>query len=237
MDREPMRMPNTPGVARRARSLQRASGTPKRAPQQLFSLSTKKSLSGALDPAVMPRVSQEELWSMAFTDDLTSLLNRRGFLLLANQQLKMSRRSVRGGLLFFVDLDELKQINDHFGHGEGDAALVLTGQILRETFRDSDLIGRFGGDEFLILASEISEDSEAIILRRLQEGISNANTKEHRYTYSFRVGVARFDPRSPCPLDDLIAQADGSLYEQKNQPKEQSILDQPIHRRMAGGKQ
>jgi diguanylate cyclase (GGDEF)-like protein len=223
MDSEPMKVLTMPGGARRARSLPRASRTPKCASQPRLFLLAKNGLSGTLDPAVMPPVSQEELWSMAFTDDLTGLLNRRGFLLLADQQLKMSRRTGRGVLLFFADVDELKQINDHFGHGEGDAALVLTGQILRESFRDSDIIGRFGGDEFLILASEISEESEAALLRRLKERTKKANTREHRYTYSFRVGVARFDPRSPCPLEELIAQADGSLYRQKGLPKERFI--------------
>jgi diguanylate cyclase (GGDEF)-like protein len=183
-----------------------------------------------LDSAVMPAVSQEELWNLAFTDELTGLLNRRAFSLLANQQLKLSRRTGRGALLFFSDLDGLKRINDHFGHGEGDAALIFTAQILRETFRDSDVIGRFGGDEFLILAPEISAKSEGTLLRRLKEKAKSYDTKECRYTYSLSIGVARFDPRSPCLLRDLISRADLALYKQKRRTVEKSVLPQQIHR-------
>jgi two-component system cell cycle response regulator len=183
-----------------------------------------------LDSAAMPAVSQEELWSLAFTDELTGLLNRRAFMLLANQQLKLSRRTGRGALLFFSDLDRLKQINDHFGHGEGDTALIFTAQILRETFRDSDVIGRFGGDEFLILAPETSSNSEVTLLRRLREKAKSYDPKECRYTYSLSIGVARFDPRSPCLLRELISRADLALYKQKGRTVEKSVLRQQVHR-------
>jgi diguanylate cyclase (GGDEF)-like protein len=182
-----------------------------------------------LDRAVLPPVSEAELWRLAFTDDLTGLQNRRGFLLLADQQLKLSRRTGRGMLLFFCDLDRLKQINDHFGHSEGDAALVLTAQILRDTFRDSDIIARFGGDEFLIITPEASDEDEAAILHRLEERVKDANTIECRYTYSVSVGVARFDARILSSLEDLISLADLSLYKQKRRSMEKCIFHKSFH--------
>ena len=94
---------------------------------------------------------QAELGSLALTDDLTGLYNRRGFMALAERQLKLGRRSGRGTLLFVVDVDHLKQINDTFGHREGDLALKCVAEAMEQTFRDSDVVARLGGDEFAVL--------------------------------------------------------------------------------------
>src|SRR5215469_10710622 len=93
-------------------------------------------------------VLQTELRNLALKDELTGLHNHRGFYVFAERQFKVCRRSGRGMLLFFLDMDGLKQINDSLGHSEGDRALKRAGGILKETFRDSDIVARLGGDEF-----------------------------------------------------------------------------------------
>jgi diguanylate cyclase (GGDEF)-like protein len=165
--------------------------------------------------AVKQHMVREELRGLALTDDLTGLHNRRGFFALAGQQIKIARRNDRWALLFFADLDGLKQINDRFGHSEGDRAIVRVAQILRDTFRTSDIIARLAGDEFAILANEASADSEKDIWARLKEHLGAEGSCDPRYPLSLSIGVARFDPRSAVTLEDLLEYADQAMYEAK----------------------
>jgi diguanylate cyclase (GGDEF)-like protein len=158
---------------------------------------------------------QAELLNMAFRDDLTGLYNRRGFLMLAEQQLKLALRSGHGAFLFFLDLDGLKRINDTFGHQTGDFALIGAADLLRVTFRDSDILARFGGDEFAVLVLEAGDRSEEIIMRRLEEN-QHAKGGEHRgYRLSLSVGSARFDSLQPSSIGVLMMLADEAMYERK----------------------
>jgi diguanylate cyclase (GGDEF)-like protein len=158
---------------------------------------------------------QEELGNLALTDELTGLYNRRGFMALAARQLKIGRRSGRGMLLFVMDVDGLKQINDSFGHLQGDHALKRTAEVLEETFRDSDVIARLGGDEFAVLAVEASGHSEATIKTRLFECLKSISAEQLGYDISLSLGVARFDPRNRTSIEDLMVKADRAMYEQK----------------------
>ncbi|HKW34663.1 MAG TPA: GGDEF domain-containing protein [Candidatus Acidoferrum sp.] len=167
----------------------------------------------ALQCATKQYMLQTELSNLALKDELTGLYNRRGFLALAERQLKLARRSGRSLLLFFIDVDGLKEINDVFGHGEGDAALKCAAEALETTFRDSDVIARFGGDEFAVLAIEASGQSEATIRERLTEYLNSTKRQETRFSVS--LGAARFDPWNQTSLRDLIAEADRAMYEQK----------------------
>lgn len=169
----------------------------------------------ALQCATKQYVLQTELSNLALKDELTGLYNRRGFLALADRQLKLARRSGRSLLLLFIDVDELKAINDVFGHGEGDAALKCTAEALETTFRDSDVIARFGGDEFAVLAIEASDQSEAAIGERLTEYLNSARRHDSDYKFSVSLGAARFNPWNPTTIRELIAEADQAMYEQK----------------------
>jgi len=160
---------------------------------------------------------QTELANLALTDELTGLYNRRGFMALAERQLKLARRSGRGMLLFMMDVDHLKQINDTLGHLEGDCALERTAEVLEETFRDSDVVARLGGDEFAVLAVEAAGHCEATIKARLFELLKFISAKQSRYSISLSMGVARFDPDSPAMIADLMMKADQAMYEQKRQ--------------------
>jgi diguanylate cyclase (GGDEF)-like protein len=165
--------------------------------------------------AIKRSLLERELRSLALTDDLTCLHNRRAFLALAGQQLRVARRNTQGLLVFFADVDNLKEINDTYGHQEGDLALVHTADALEQTFRDSDVIARLGGDEFAVLALEASGENREVILRRLEENIKGSNADESRYELSLSVGMARFDPKHPVSLGKLIASADEAMYEEK----------------------
>lgn len=172
-------------------------------------------LKRALQCATKQYVLQTELSNLALKDELTGLYNRRGFLALAERQLKLARRSDRSLVLIFIDVDGLKEINDVFGHAEGDTALKCTAEALEMTFRDSDVIARFGGDEFAVLAIEASGQSEVTIRERLTEFLSSARRQESDYKFSVSLGTARFDPWNPTSLRELIAAADQAMYEQK----------------------
>jgi diguanylate cyclase (GGDEF)-like protein len=163
---------------------------------------------------------EQELLGLSITDPLTGLHNRRGFISLAEQQLKLSDRNKRGVQLFFADLDGLKWINDSLGHEEGDKALIEAAVILKETFRTSDILARLGGDEFTALAVDITEENFQFLATRLQNLIDARNHQENRrYRLSISVGSSYYDPENPCSLDDLIACADKMMYEQKQNKK------------------
>ena len=156
-----------------------------------------------------------ELRLLALTDDLTGFFNRRGFLILGMQQLKVSRRTGVPMLLFFADVDHLKQTNDLYGHDEGDALLLRCAAALNATFREADIVARLGGDEFAILAAEGADSTCEIILNRLENAIRDVNARGGAMPLSLSVGVARFDPQAPVLLAELLTTADHNMYQQK----------------------
>jgi diguanylate cyclase (GGDEF)-like protein len=156
-----------------------------------------------------------ELHQLALTDELTGLYNRRGFLALGLQQLKLSRRTGEPLLLFFADLDHLKRTNDLYGHDEGDALLRRCAAALKHTFRESDIVARLGGDEFAILAVEYAGRSCEGILRRLRDATGELNAAAEIAPLSMSVGVARFNPQAPVSLAALLAAADTNMYQNK----------------------
>jgi diguanylate cyclase (GGDEF)-like protein/PAS domain S-box-containing protein len=163
---------------------------------------------------------EEEILALTITDQLTGLHNRRGFLSLAEQQLKLSNRNKNGMLLFFADLDLLKWINDTMGHEEGDKALIEAANIFKETFRTSDIIARLGGDEYAALVVDVPETNSEVIIARLQFLTDIRNNQENRkYRLSISIGCSYYDPEHPCTIDDLIVRADKLMYEQKQKKK------------------
>lgn len=168
------------------------------------------------------RKHEEELRALSLVDDLTGLNNRRGFLALAQQQIKLARRNKRELVLLFVDMDDFKQINDRHGHQQGDVALQRAAKVLRSTFRDSDIIARLGGDEFVVLAADTG--TSASIVHRLRQELAERNGKDgFAYTLSFSIGAARFDPEDPPTIEELLNTADAMLYEQKRQRRQPQV--------------
>jgi len=163
---------------------------------------------------------EEELRSLSLQDELTGLYNRRGFITLAEQQLKIADRMKREMMMIYIDLDKMKYINDTFSHQEGDRALIDTANILRATFRPADIIARIGGDEFAIMALETGAAYSEILVSRLKVNVDAHNDKSNRsYTLSFSVGLTPYDPGAPCSIDELLSRADALMYEQTKRKK------------------
>lgn len=178
----------------------------------------------AISAAALQRKHEDELRALSLVDDLTGINNRRGFLTLAQQQIKHARRNKRELVLLFVDIDDFKSINDRYGHQQGDVALQRAARVLRATFRDSDIVARLGGDEFVVLAADTG--TSASIIERLRKELNERNTKDgFPYTISFSVGAARFDPDDPPTIEELLHTADSMLYEQKRQRRPHAAVD------------
>ena len=162
--------------------------------------------------------SKRKLEEAAISDELTGIYNRRGFLTVAEQQLTLARRLEKRVLLFSADIDNFKSINDKWGHEEGDRALIKTANILKDSFRQSDIIGRIGGDEFTVFLTEDNKNTPEIITERVQRkfDIYNEENTVKKYKLSLSCGIARCMPEHPCVLKELIIQADRLMYKQKN---------------------
>jgi diguanylate cyclase (GGDEF)-like protein len=167
------------------------------------------------DKMMRDHKAEEALLALSLTDELTGLYNRRRFFVLTEQYLKVAIRTKKRSLLLYIDMDELKWINDHHGHNEGDRALIALASILKKTFRESDIIARIGGDEFVALLESTVENDETLI-NRLSGNIKDHNAKQTgRYKLSVSVGVAQFDPENPISIDELLSEADALMYTQK----------------------
>jgi diguanylate cyclase (GGDEF)-like protein/PAS domain S-box-containing protein len=163
---------------------------------------------------ITDRQRAREAQERSLMDELTGLYNRRGFSSLAEHQFKLSKRSHKSMVLFFGDLDELKTINDTLGHLEGDQALVDTANLLRKTFRETDIMARIGGDEFVVLITEPTDTK--VILRRLHQNLERHNDRKGRpYRIELSIGIAHYNPLFPSSIEELVRQADSSMYEDK----------------------
>lgn len=166
--------------------------------------------------AVIRHHTLAEFRALAIVDELTGLHNRRGFVSLGEQQLKLARRTKKEIILMFADLDGLKTINDQLGHQEGDTALIETAKILKVTFRSSDIVARIGGDEFAVIAIEAGKAHLSVLISRLRQKLKSWNADgEHRFKLSFSVGAACLNPGDASSLEELMAQADEALYREK----------------------
>lgn len=170
------------------------------------------------------KIMEERLEQLTVQDELTGLYNRRGFLALAEQQMKIEERRGQKLVLYFADLDRMKWINDTLGHQEGDRALQDLSRILKDTFRDADVIGRMGGDEFAVLALDMDQLDPRILMNRLADNLLAFHQREERpFHLSLSVGFAEYDPTHPVSLDQLLAEADRRMYEEKRKKKEMEI--------------
>ncbi|ETF09328.1 MULTISPECIES: sensor domain-containing diguanylate cyclase [Pseudomonas] len=166
----------------------------------------------------LAEMAEQELMAvqMASMDELTLLSNRRGFKQLAQHALDACARLNRPATLLFFDLNDFKQINDLYGHAEGDSALKTFADVLRIAFRESDVVGRLGGDEFVALLTGSSHVETTRIMARLKEILEERNATLHRgYAIRFSVGQIEYDPTRHETVDRLLADADGAMYAHK----------------------
>jgi diguanylate cyclase (GGDEF)-like protein len=152
--------------------------------------------------------SRRTLHALALTDPLTGLLNRRG---IQEHASRLLARQTAGELaIIFLDLDGFKAINDRFGHAEGDNALVTVAGALLETFRAADVVGRIGGDEFLVVVAPGSDVVAAA--RRLQDRLAACRDGSGRYTLSASVGIGHVAGRTIEAFWDAVDAADRRMY-------------------------
>ena len=156
---------------------------------------------------------ERDLHALALVDELTGLANRRGFAFFAEAEVARARREQRSPVVVFADIDLLKQINDAHGHAAGDVAIQLVAQAFKSILRESDIVARWGGDEFVALIGEGGEAAAAQVGARLAGAIAALRPPGVTYAVSVSVGVTSLDPT--LPLADAIERADAALYRSK----------------------
>jgi diguanylate cyclase (GGDEF)-like protein len=166
-----------------------------------------------------------EIHDLSLRDELTGLYNRRGFYLLAEHALRMAHRAGLPFSVLYIDVDNLKHINDSFGHTAGSEFLAETAEILKDTLRETDVLGRIGGDEFAV-AGQFDRESIALVAERLEESSESRNAwPGRRLPLSFSVGCITSEANLHESLDELLAKADQAMYREKRRRKV------PVHSR------
>jgi diguanylate cyclase (GGDEF)-like protein/PAS domain S-box-containing protein len=161
---------------------------------------------------------EDALRTLALIDELTGLYNRRGFVTLAERQLSLARRKQQPLLLIAADFDGLKAINDRFGHAVGDQALVAAAGVLRNTYREADIIARLGGDEFTVFPLEASIGAAPMLLERLEQNLKAWNERHQReFTLAMSTGIAVLEGELSKDVRQLLSEADSQLYQQKRE--------------------
>jgi diguanylate cyclase (GGDEF)-like protein len=155
------------------------------------------------------------LGKLTLRDELTGLLTRHGFFMYAEHQLKLVRRT-QGLYLLLVSLDGVREIAELHGHREADRAIAEAAVLLRETMRESDILARLSGDEFVMLLVDVPREALTTVQARLEESLSALNVRAgRRHALGLTVGAARCEPLSAMTLDQLFARADDALYDRK----------------------
>jgi diguanylate cyclase (GGDEF)-like protein len=161
----------------------------------------------------------DRLIDLSTTDDLTGLLNARGFYQRPHQELARAQRSREPLSLFILDLDDLKSINDHYGHEAGDRALRVVATTMRETLRATDIGARVGGDEFMLLAPNTGAVAGVTLAQRIRTQAAEKRSQLPGLATTISVGVATFDPGRGAAVDaaGLTRAADEALYDAKRE--------------------
>lgn len=155
--------------------------------------------------------------SASTTDELTGLFNRRGFNQFARFALSVARRRAEPLTLGWLDLDQFKEINDRFGHQEGDKALKAMAALMRSSFREADLLVRYGGDEFAVLFADTDEPGAWIAMQYLVEQTESYNARQlHPWSLQFSWGLSEFD-HTRNDMQAWLKQADEAMYAMKKQ--------------------
>lgn len=153
---------------------------------------------------------------LAISDELTRISNRRGFLALSKYCLAVCKRQLFPATLVFFDLDKFKQVNDAYGHAEGDRALKLFAEQMRESFRTSDLFARLGGDEFVALLTNVTIVAVKAVMDRFDQAVkSRCASLDLPYSIEFSYGVVSYEPLKHASIEDMLHEADGAMYEAK----------------------
>lgn len=171
-------------------------------------------------------IIEQEIISMqlAMMDELTKISNRRGIMSLMPHYLNFCKRQNTTASLIYIDLDNFKFINDRFGHAEGDHALSAFTEQMSNTFRQTDLLARFGGDEFIALFSDTEKNTAIDIMNKFSDALSHYSQQTNRgYELAFSYGVVQFDPEKHDGAEALINAGDALILQHKKQSKGNSV--------------
>jgi diguanylate cyclase (GGDEF)-like protein/PAS domain S-box-containing protein len=160
------------------------------------------------------RQREEQLRMLSLTDELTGLYNRRGFFALGEHTMRIARRRARGLGVIYLDVDGLQSVNERFGHAHGDESLRTVADVIRASVRESDVMGRVAGDEFVILV----EDEPAVtadLVARLRRRVERASGSSRPFKLSLSVGAVDWEPGDSATLQELIERACQSMYDDK----------------------
>ncbi len=163
---------------------------------------------------------EQRLKKLDQLDALTGCYNIGYGLTLLEQQTKVAKRNKTHLILFYLDADNFKFINDNFGHQEGNVVLKNIAQLLKSVFREEDIVCRVGGDEFLIICPDSSSDNAPRIIERIKENLAELNKQiDKSYRIDFSIGFSDYDPINPESIEKLIQLADQRMYEDKKNKK------------------
>ena len=170
--------------------------------------------------AIERKRMEEELKTLAHHDPLTGTYNRAYGLELLQRQVKLANRKKSSFLLGYADLDNLKDINDRFGHKEGDRVIHRIAHLFQSILREVDIIIRIGGDEFLLVFPESSSKKIPIIKKRLYDVLKRQNQVSSKpYQFGFSIGFSEYNPNHPKTIDEIIRLADQMMYKEKKRKK------------------
>ena len=189
------------------------------AQQQAFE--AQRVLNEELEKQVAERTEElqrlnSELAKQAQTDSLTGILNRRHFMYLSDEVLKIQRRNTKASSLLMMDIDDFKAINDEYGHDIGDEVIVSLSECVSSSLRDSDLFARFGGEEFVILLPETRLHGALTLAEKIRKSIEQLQTSSG-VTFTLSIGVSELF----SDVEDAISRADKALYLAKSEGKNQ----------------
>jgi len=177
-------------------------------------------IDGVLEDITERKKTEDTLRSFSFIDELTKLFNRRGFTSNVIQQMKIAKRKKENMLLVFLDMDNMKEINDMYGHKEGDAALLKTAKIMKLAFRDSDILSRLGGDEFAAVMINASDSCIKTLNERIGECTVEVNREsKSKYDISLSWGIVEYKSDSNIGFEELLSEADNLMYRHKKSKK------------------
>ncbi len=160
--------------------------------------------------------NEDKLKILSITDELTGLYNRRGLTAFAEHYIQIANRTKKGFYLLYADLDGMKRINDTWGHQDGDRALLAAAAILKKTFRNSDIVARVGGDEFVVMPVGFAGDAVDLLSDRLQKNIDAYNSGgKLKHQLSLSSGISFYDPLVDCSLNELLNKSDEAMYRMK----------------------
>lgn len=161
-----------------------------------------------------------ELEQLIYSDHLTGLYNSRGLEVLSAHVRSVAVRSKHAITAFYIDVNDLKQINDTYGHSMGDSAIIETAEALNHSFRNADVSARVGGDEFVVLVLEDADETVETMLKRLRLEVDKRNAQAGRcYKLSISVGVGSYPASYDFNIQQLIKEADQRMYQAKKQSK------------------